>query len=396
MSGVKSPESHTSGPTDQSKSSDGSTGKGLTPNKTLLVAIVAFSKILAFAIIWGVFGGPQSFQNADLRKPWYPTTFPTHFNSLYILTNWDSNWFMGIARYGYTGFHFPLSFADSPFYPFLIHLLSTLTNDVVLSAVAISFAFGVGWIVALDKMAELYMPKDEALNVSLLAAFFPLTFFLTTIAYTEPIFLFLATAAWLFYVKRRYAVSSLLSGACAVTRGYGIIVAALICCDLARKHNPKQAIAFSVPSLLSYGGFLAYGYVLTGDPLISFHALISRSSGGYVASVGWFLWQLAQARVVELSLGTMAFLWYGGLVLILCLKLYRLDIRLAVFSFATFILMLSAPTASLPRYLLGSIFPLWLAVRFPRRLVMLTIPFFFAFSLLLLYQFNSQLPNLFP
>jgi hypothetical protein len=92
---------------------------------------------------------------------------------------------MGIAKYGYTGFYYPKSFAFSPFYPFLINSLTFVTEDVVLSAVLITLVFGVAWAVAFTRMAEFYMPRHDAVGTALFAAFFPMIFFLTTIAYSE-------------------------------------------------------------------------------------------------------------------------------------------------------------------------------------------------------------------
>jgi hypothetical protein len=301
---------------------------------------------------------------------------------------------MGIAKYGFAGFKYPLSFAFSPLYPLLIRLVFLATGDIVLSAVVVSFVSGIGWVVVLEMTAEHYMPRGDAFNVALLAAFFPMTFFVTTIAYSESLFLLLSTSAWLLYLRKRYAASSLLCAASALSRDYGIVIAVLIFLDLVRGKRLKPALLFSFPVVGCYALYAVYVYSTTGNLLGVLQAFYAFHGP---PSVGWFLFQFAQGKIVELQPWAMAFLYYGAFAFILCLLLYRIDVRLEWYSVALFLFfVLIAQSSSLARYLFGNIFPLWMGVKLPRVLVCVAVPLFFLISLLLLYQFNSNLPNWYP
>jgi len=364
-------------------------------NAITIVLCLVLAKFFAVLVICAVFGGPFQFENAVSRTQWFVKAFPTKYKLLYALTNWDSGWYLGIAKFGYADFNYPFSFVLSPLYPIFIHLLYLVIRDIVISAVAISLVSGIIWAILFEKTAEYYMSNNEAINITLLSTFFPVTFFVTTIAYSEPLFLLFSTGAWLLHLKQKHMGSSLLCAACAITRNYGILYAALIFLDLARSRKFKKAFAFSILPVVTYFAYMLYGYWISGDLLIAIHSTIMKDGPH---SVGWFLFQMAQGKVIEIFPFVMAFLWYGSLVLILCLKLFQTDGRLG--SFAILMLLFFVfftPSSSLPRYIFGSIFPLWLGVRInSRKFTYITVVIFFTFSLLLFYQFNSNLPPWYP
>jgi hypothetical protein len=299
---------------------------------------------------------------------------------------WDSVWFLHIARHGYdlkeTAAFFPL-------YPLVVRGVSEVLRSDVAAAVLVSLAAGAAAVVLLHRLARPLLGPTGAGTTALLVALYPIAFVFTA-AYSDALFLALAAGSFLAAVERRPLLAGILGGLACGTRliGLALLPALLV---LLWPHDRRDALRLA-PLLLLPAAIAAYGLYLNhrlGDPWAFLHAqgvywhryvhpagplngLWLAVMDGYQGASEllqhlpraphrtfehrdqWASWNLVNLLLLVAASWLTWVAWR------------RLGAAYGVFSLATLLIVLTSPAdlvplVSLPRFLLAD-FPLFLAL----------------------------------
>ena len=117
------------------------------------------------------------------------------------------------------------------------------------------------------------------MGCTLVAAFFPLVFLYTSVAYSEPLLLFLSLSLWLLYLRGSVAWASLLLAIASVTRPYGILFGHPVVIDLLAKKRFTSLAYLALPAA-SILAWLYYSYHVTGDWIASHTAQVTFWNNG--------------------------------------------------------------------------------------------------------------------
>lgn len=175
--------------------------------------VLLFSRMALVAVGWVALS----------QLPWQfysPSYNPTAIPAVLMWIRWDAFWYTGIAAHGYWN----EALAFFPLYPLLIaalHFVSRLSFDV--SAVLISNAAMVLFAVTFYRLVRAYYPDWVARRSLWMAFMFPTAFFLSA-AYTEAVFLWLSTAAFLAVKRDRLWVAGIFGFFAVLTRNEGAFV----------------------------------------------------------------------------------------------------------------------------------------------------------------------------
>ena len=299
---------------------------------------------------------------------------------------WDSVWFLHVARHGYdlkeTAAFFPL-------YPLVVRGVAEVLRSDVAAAVLVSLAAGTAAVVLLHRLARPLLGEPTAATTVLLVALYPIAFVFTA-AYSDGLFLALAAGSFLAAVERRPLLAGVVGGLACATRLVGLaLLPALLALLWPRTHRELVRLA---PLVLLPAAVAAYALYLDhrlGDPWAFIHAqgvywhrhvhpagpvsgLWLALKDGYQgaselvqhlprAPHGTFAHrdQWASWNVVHLVLLT-------GAAWLTSVAWRRLGIAYGLYSLTTLVIVLTSPAdlvplVSLPRFLLGD-FPLFLAL----------------------------------
>jgi hypothetical protein len=279
-------------------------------------------------------------------------------NPFYLFVGWDSYHYMQIAQSGYVNLQ---SFAFFPGYPAIIRLFYLLTNDIYLSAAIPVFLFGIAFVPVFQAVAEKYMDRASSMKCSLIAAFFPVVFVFTSIAYSESLFIFLSLLFWLEYVNLRIGRASVILAAAILTRPFGVLLSIPLIIELIRGRR-LRSLAYLLFPLFSVLAWLSYGFYLTGywfafrvaevtfwTETYSYAAWIISFLGG--GNLYWGFWGFE-------ALSSFVVAVFGYLVYLT----FQEDWRLGTISLATYaavLLFTGPPQLSYLRYF-SFIFPVWI------------------------------------
>ena len=163
------------------------------------------------------------------------TTEPGHWIAdpgspfLSMWTKWDSQYYVDIATNGYWFRPEQQSnVAFFPVYPLLMRLVGSLfQGNVILAGFIISnLAFFIA-LIFLYKLTALELDEGSAGRTVLYLAFFPTSFFFSSV-YTESTFLMFSVAAVYFSRRHQWVPAALIGMLAAATRNLGILVWALV------------------------------------------------------------------------------------------------------------------------------------------------------------------------
>jgi Gpi18-like mannosyltransferase len=256
---------------------DGLLGAVILPfliSRSLLLLIAFYARRFPF------FEGYPPLQDKGARG-WY-------FLSSYLLDawgRWDASWYVGIALEGYP--RGPVTGASRlaffPLYPMSIRALHSLLPHgwqgpaaAYLCGVVVANVFAVGALAILFRHVRARF-GDEALaerSVLYLLAF-PTALFLSC-AYTESLFLLLAVstfdAAW----RGRWAQAGLLGALLTLTRPNGLLMLAPMTWMFLERigwswRRIRLDILWLAAIPAAYLGWVAFCWLVTGDPLASVH-----------------------------------------------------------------------------------------------------------------------------
>jgi hypothetical protein len=297
---------------------------------------------------------------------WHPAT-----GFLSPFFNWDANYYMQIATYGYLPAPDPIHTAAYraaffPLYPFLVSTLNRVLGDPSWTALLISnLAFLLALFVVRLLVGRHFGDREANAAVWILA-FYPWSLFLS-LPYTEALLILLfAVALWL-ADDGRWRWAGLAGMAAAMTRAPGLLSAAIPLAEVARRcFSQRPRTGITVPLLA--GAIPAFGWLIVGlvqivemgDPLGFIH--------------GQSLW-IAPHRSPFFLAGTMVTIAsrrditdpeFFGLPCLLCfgvatvwlmrrMPLHYSVLAIAVLGLSVFQTLYLRQAISLPRYLMISV-----------------------------------------
>lgn len=159
-----------------------------------------------------------------------------------VWTRWDGEWYLSIARDGYTydpasGLSEMSNVAFFPTYPLLIRLVSPLLgNNDILAGVLLSHLCFLAGLLLLYRLTALEFDDESAGRVVYYTAVFPMAVFFSAV-YSESLF-FLLTVAAVYAARRRWWLLAGLAGALAgATRIIGMLIVLPVALEWARLHG---------------------------------------------------------------------------------------------------------------------------------------------------------------
>lgn len=345
----------------------------------LVVAIrVAFWVGAAVTLIW------SPIRNAADRPPfraWFglgDTLFDT-------FAQWDSQWFLHIARHGYDS---KQATAFFPLYPLVVRGVSEVVRSDVAAAVLVSLAAGTVAVVVLHKLARPLLGERGANDTVLLVALYPIAFVFTA-AYSDGLFLALAAGSFLAATQRRPLLAGVLGGLACGTRLIGLaLLPALLVLLWPRDRRGLVALAPLLLLPAAVGGYALYldqhvgdawafidaqgvfwqRHVHSGGPFTGLWLAVRdgyqgasellqhlpRAPGAPKHNDQWSSWNVIQLLLL------VAAVWLTWIAY------RRLGLAYALYSAATLVIVLTSPAdvvplVSFPRYVLDD-FPLFIAL----------------------------------
>lgn len=186
---------------------------------------------------------------------------------------WDGSYFLEIAKNGYSNKNY---FAFFPLYPFLLGVISKVTNlNIIFVGILINLIYLMGSLIFLKKLILLDYPKKITQEVIIYLLIFPTSFYFLAI-YSEGLFLFLSLGAFYFtrlFLKNqkiRYLILGILFAILAsATRlvGVALVIALWVEVFLINKdkvNNKLKWLTLLMPAGLVV--YLIFLYNQTGNP----------------------------------------------------------------------------------------------------------------------------------
>lgn len=166
---------------------------------------------------------------------------PAWANALDMWKRWDAQGYLRIAARGYVGVPSPnpddpFDIALFPFFPFSVHIVSLVVQNLVLSALIVSFAASVGAGYFLFRLVALDADESAAWRAVLLLFSFPTAYFLAA-PFTEALFLFAVLASVYAARTGRWAGSGVAGALATGTRMTGIALAPALLLEGVRQES---------------------------------------------------------------------------------------------------------------------------------------------------------------
>jgi hypothetical protein len=342
---------------------------------------------LAFDVHRGRIAGPDGFLTrvrlaylvgTAVTLLWAPVEHgPGGQLFLRTFDRWDSRWFIRIAEHGYST---KQAAAFFPVYPLLVRALGWLVRNDLAAGMLISLAAAAGCAVLLERIARRRLPADGPHTVVVLFALYPLAFVFTAV-YSDSLFLLFVLLAFDAADRDRALAAGVAAAFAVDTRLLGLALVpalAIVFWPSVRRLAPLLLVPVALGLWMlylhrHYGDALAFSHAEEHDwqrytPSLhaywhsarQFEIAVSNlllhlpSHGGYPDFI-----VLAIKNVYDLACLIIA-VWLS------VLAWRRLGAALAVFSWATLLMIVAAPPfyeplVSLSRFMLAD-FPLFLVL----------------------------------
>ena len=291
------------------------------------------------------------------------------YGFLDIWGEWDTSWYLSIARYGYQPVPLDGALANYgffPLYPLLARWVGWLVGSPYIGGLVVSnAAFAVACVflyrlVAIDDDIETARRAVKYLFAAPAA-------FLFSAMLSESLYLALVVMCFYFARRGRWWAVGVLGFLLALSRGPGVIVAVPLLWIYLRQRGfslrrvrPDVLWLAALPA--GVGTFMLFNWELTGDPLAFAHIQFT-GWGHHLRNPLSALWQAVSGDNVFLSFNA----WYTiGVVVLILLTLRSLGAAYAMFALISALMPLfySVPSGSMVRYIVV-IFPLYIvAARF--------------------------------
>jgi hypothetical protein len=292
-------------------------------------------------------------------------------------SGWDTGWYGTIVRSWYPP-SLKGQWAFFPLFPFLGRLLNLFVANPLEALAIVSLFFGVAWVPLFQLVAENYMDRNDAFWCTLLTAFFPIVFLYTTVAYSEPLFLFMCLATWQYYLKGKMLQSAIFAALATLTRTYGIAIIIPVALDLLSKRKWRKMMWIAIPVLALASWALYFvmntGHLFLWEPLYLFW--------------GQKPWSFEILRVGDPS--TSFRISFLALFFCLAFWTWKVDWRLSTYTLIlSSVILANSGMWSGTRYL-SFLFPVWLNLKFKNSTMSLILILFFYFSALPLWNFFQR------
>ena len=365
----------------------------LRPFWTLVGIRVAFLLATALTLLWELPG--FSATDRDLRFDEFRAYGGLSDWLFNVFTQFDSGWYLNIARLGYSGDQAAGFF---PLYPAAVVLVAVVTRSYVVAGVLVSLVAAGVAAVCLERIGRELLADRHAQDAVLLLATFPAAFVFTSV-YPEGLFLAFATGSTLAALRGRPVLAGLLGGLAVGTRLIGLALVPLLALLLLglgtrrpgdRPVGTLDASRRLAPLVLlpaAVGAFALHLERQIGDAW-AFVSAPQDFWGRHTPTLGplgglWEAFDQGRRGAMQIALHlprAMEFGWAeetgarNALSLLLLAAMVwltweawrRLGAAFGLYSVAYIVVILSAPVAEfplvgLPRYVLGD-FPLFLAL----------------------------------
>jgi len=161
---------------------------------------------------------------APEAQPWHP--FPDN-PWLAAWARWDAGWYWGIAERGY--FYNPgqqSSVAFFPAYPLLERAGGFVLGNTLTAGIVITALSGLGTAMVFFRWCRDRLDQQSARTAVLLLLLFPFSLYLVGVAYSDALFLFAVTSAFLLLERDRPLLAGLAGAVATATRPVGVAVVA--------------------------------------------------------------------------------------------------------------------------------------------------------------------------
>lgn len=205
-----------------------------------------------------------------------PINHFSNFSALKIWGFWDTDWYLEIAKFGYSAFiktNGQANYGFFPLYPMLIKFFSFIFQDYFISALIVSNLFLILAAIFLYKLARLDSDEKTSMRIVKYLFVFPAAFVLSA-TLSESLFLFLIISCLYYAKKQKWLLSGLSGMFLALTKPFGIIMIIPVLYEYLKnkKNYEVKNILKSVADIYSillipFGlvAFAVYTYFLTGD-----------------------------------------------------------------------------------------------------------------------------------
>lgn len=286
---------------------------------------------------------------------------------LTVLTQWDGQYYLRIARSGYYATaHTRTDVAFFPAYPHLVRITALVFHDYRLAAVITANLCLLVAVILLFHLVTIDFGTEVGRRTVMLLLFSPVSFFFSS-SYTESTFLMFAVAAFYAATKQRWGIACICGILLSATRNVGLLIAAGLFVEHLRQswdrsaplaaffHRRTLLIAL-VPSGLAL--YMLYSYIKVHDFLAFAHA--GATWGRVLAS------PIATLSRVRLYEPFYAWLLFGSLMCGFAVWTLGVFLRLRPAYLVWAALLLGAYSCSntleaMPRYL-SVVFPLFIAL----------------------------------
>ena len=181
---------------------------------------------------------------------------------LYLVTSWDSVYYISIAKNWYPATLAPV-WAFFPLYPATIRVIDWMGIDPSIAAFTISIVAGFLSVPLFARIAGRYLSQDKATTATLLYFLLPPVFLFSGVSYSESLFLLLSLLTWEYHQKGNDARAALVSALVTLTRIYGVLIAVPLAYSYYRNRQFRK-FAYSAISPLTLLGWVVYGYWISG------------------------------------------------------------------------------------------------------------------------------------
>lgn len=315
---------------------------------------------------------------------------------------WDSEWYIGMAQYGFLGRNEFEGFF--PLYSALVSIFAPLLgHDYVLSGVVVSSLACFVAFVYLLKLVSFETGEEAAKRTLLYLAVYPMAFFLLAV-YTESLFLACTVAAFYHARRGQWVFAGLAAFLAALTRVNGILLVFPLAYEAWQQSGASLRALRRLPPVIALARFIGvmgaplgllswtrYLQATVHDPLAYIHRQ-TRFPWSHITSPPWNTLLLAIQDTFRADFSSLARVVNGtdliaGLLLIgaTITAWWRLPRTYAIYLSANFVLLFSSvpvnwPLQSIPRYLVV-LFPGFMLLgqlgrdeRWDRAIVMVSLP----------------------
>jgi len=194
------------------------------------------------------------------------------YSWLYVFSAWDTGYYLYLAI-GWYPRNLAPEWAFSPLYPALVRAFMPLGINPLLAAWLVATIAGGVSIVAFQKMTELYFSTSRAALSTVLYFLLPPVLLFSGVNYSEPLFLLTSIGSWFFAKKSKFLSANVMAALCSLTRPNGLLLLVPLTIQCIRDRKLADLAYLLIP-LTAFGGWLVYGYVMTGIPVVSRAALL--------------------------------------------------------------------------------------------------------------------------